>query len=226
MAAIAGWVTFSGSGTSKGTRSCVGATLRVLLMLGRNNNSGQQWSCISREKRESEMKRRGYRKVGLFYGIPFLDLIRASSNVFVPNVHFLLLGLSLELFISPHELSSDTAHSARLFNMALRTSLPLRPLLGACAYHTAPVLRQASAVPPRAPKTAAELGFKGNQGRTRTLDPALTKPLQVTDSSYLHLPDESQAGGSGPREQQLVSSSVQFRSNPPRLRLEIHSCAE
>jgi hypothetical protein len=110
------------------------------------------------------------------------------------------------LFISPNKLFSDTAPSPRS-DMALRTSLPLRPLLGARAFHTAPVLRQAPSVPPSAPKTAAELGFRGNKDRTRTLDPALTKPLKVTDSSYLHLPDESQAGGSGPREQQLVSFS-------------------
>jgi hypothetical protein len=154
------------------------------------------------------MKETSSSKVGDYFLVPlFRILSRATSNVqlFVPKFTWCTFNRISQLF--GQALFSDTTPSGRLPNMALRTSMPLRPFLGARALHTAPVVRQAPAVPPRAPRTAAELGFDGNQDRTRTLDPALTKPLKMSNSSYLHLPKESQHIGTGRREEYLVSSS-------------------
>jgi hypothetical protein len=139
------------------------------------------------------MKETSSSKVGDYFLVPlFRILSRATSNVqlFVPKFTWCTFNRISQLF--GQALFSDTTPSGRLPNMALRTSMPLRPFLGARALHTAPVVRQAPAVP---------------QDRTRTLDPALTKPLKMSNSSYLHLPKESQHIGTGRREEYLVSSS-------------------
>lgn len=138
---------------------------------------------------------------------PLFHILSEQLPTLCPKVHLAAPSIAFNAY-SPTQskLCSDIAPSGRLPIMALRTSLPLRPFLGARAFHTAPVVRQIPAVPPPARRTAAELGFNGNQDRTRTLDPALTKPLEVSDSSYLHLPKESQLIGTDRREQHLVSS--------------------
>jgi hypothetical protein len=46
------------------------------------------------------------------------------------------------------------------------------------------------------PRSAAELGFRGNEGRIRVLDPALTRPIEVKKTANIDF-NELGAGGIG-----------------------------